>query len=118
MTAERLLVVLWSRDGAAVSINGERFRVEAPRGVLTPGIREALATHKADLLRILVLVGEYRDLLHSDVDDSSFIDAQARLIDELGLGLATAVRQAAERGPGPARCIKRPAGGALASPEV
>jgi TubC N-terminal docking domain len=98
MTAERLLTVLWRCTGAAVSVSGDRLRVEAPPGVLTPSIREALAAQKADLLRLLAAVEEYRVLLHSDVDDAFFLDAQARLIDELGPVLATAVRQAIECG--------------------
>lgn len=97
MTAERLLVVLWSCNGA-VSMSGDRLRVEAPRGILTPSIRDALATKKADLLRLLPAVAEYRTLLRSDVDDSLFRDSQVRLIDELGPALATAVRQAVECG--------------------
>lgn len=98
MTAESLLSVLWSCNGAAVSFNGDRLRVEAPRGVLTPAIREALAAHKADLIRLLVFVEEYRAVLRSDAADSFFLDAQARFIDELGPGLATAVRQTVEYG--------------------
>lgn len=96
MTAERLLAVLCSH-GVSVTVNADRLRLEAPRGVLTPSIREALSTHKADLLRLLPAVEEYRDLLRSDVEDSFFLDAQARLIDEMGPVLATAVRHAVER---------------------
>jgi hypothetical protein len=93
MTPERLLLALWARHGATVSINGDRLRVEAPRGVLTPPIREALATHKLELLRLLSLVEEYRILLGSDVGEASFRRAQARFISELGPALATAVHQ-------------------------
>ena len=100
MRAERLLVAIWSCNGAAVFSGSDRLRVEAPRGVLTPEVRDALAVQKADLLRLLPLVEEYRILLRSDVDDSIFLDAQTRLIDELGPVLATVVRRAAARDAG------------------
>ncbi len=95
MTAEGLFAIL-CRRGASVSVKGARLRVEAPRGVLRPGIREDLTTHKADLLRLVALVDEYRTLLRSDADDSCFLDVQTRLIDELGPDLAIAVCERAQ----------------------
>src|SRR5262245_41101575 len=94
MTPEGLLFVLCNRGDASICVREDRLRIEAPRGVLSPSIREGLATHKADLLRLVAVVEEYRALLRSDLDDSLSLDAQARLIDELGPRLATAVRQA------------------------
>ncbi len=52
MTAGDLLADLL-REGVTLSAVGGRLHVEAPRGVLTPGFRAALAGHKAELLRIL-----------------------------------------------------------------
>ncbi len=96
MTAERLLANLWDR-GAVVSFSGDRLRVQAPRGLLTPSLHEALTTHKADLRGLVRFVAEYQSLFHTNLDDASFVDAQARLIDELGPVLATAVCRAVER---------------------
>jgi tubulysin polyketide synthase-like protein len=97
MTATILLAELYLQ-GASVSASGGRLRVEAPPGVLTASTREALATQKADILPLLPAVEEYCVLLRSDMDGSVFLDAQARLIDELGPGLATVIRQAVARG--------------------
>jgi len=94
MTAEHLLAVLYNHDGVGFSVSEGRLRVEAPRGVLTKPIREALGLLKSDVLRLLSVVEEYRSLLGSEAVS---LDAQARLIDELGPALATAVRDAVER---------------------
>jgi hypothetical protein len=97
MTAERLLAILCSHSGVAISVDEGRLRVEAPRGLLTPCIRETLAVQKADVLQLVALIDEYRDFLScADVEDSSFRVTQVRLIDELGPTLAAVVRQAAE----------------------
>lgn len=42
-----------SRRGVRLTVAGERLRVEAPAGTLTPELRAALAAHKADILRRL-----------------------------------------------------------------
>lgn len=39
--------------GARVSLVGDKLRVDAPAGVLTPDLKAALAAHKADLVRLL-----------------------------------------------------------------
>jgi hypothetical protein len=52
MTAVALLAELQHR-GASVAVVGERLRVEAPTGTVTPQMREALAAHKSELLRLL-----------------------------------------------------------------
>jgi TubC N-terminal docking domain len=80
MTAEQVLLSL-SCGGASVSVTGDRLRVEAPQEVLTPSIREGLAAHEVELLRLVGLARDYRALLCK----------QARLIDDLGPRLATAV---------------------------
>jgi hypothetical protein len=52
MTASGLLSDLQAR-GVRLQVSGERLRIEAPSGVLTPELREILAAHKAELLGIL-----------------------------------------------------------------
>lgn len=52
MTADVLLTELRNR-GAALTVVGDRLRVEAPVGVLSPEIRTALAAYKAELLSLL-----------------------------------------------------------------
>lgn len=52
MTAAALLAELRNR-GAAVAVAGARLRIEAPAGTVTPEIREELAAHKPELLRLL-----------------------------------------------------------------
>jgi hypothetical protein len=52
MIAIDLLTELRLR-GATVEAAGDRLVVEAPKGVLTPAIREALAKHKSELLSLL-----------------------------------------------------------------
>ena len=98
MTAERLLATLWSRTNVVITVDGDRLRVEAPYGMLTPSIRDTLAKLKTDLLRLMAVSEQYRQLLRSDLSDSLFRAAQERLIDELGPALATAVRQTVENG--------------------
>ena len=39
--------------GATVAVFHGRLRVEAPKGALTPGLREALAAHKAEVIALL-----------------------------------------------------------------
>jgi hypothetical protein len=52
MTAAALLAEL-QRRGASLTANGDKLRVEAPVGTLTPDIREALVRFKPALLAIL-----------------------------------------------------------------
>lgn len=52
MTAEAILERLRSL-GARLSVAGDKLRVEAPTGVLTPELRRELIEHKAELLRLL-----------------------------------------------------------------
>lgn len=52
MTAVALLAELRSR-GASVAVVGDRVRVEAPAGTITPEIRQTLASYKPALLAIL-----------------------------------------------------------------
>lgn len=54
MTAAVLLTELRNR-GASIAVVGDRLRIDAPVGVLSADLRTALAAHKADLLRLLLL---------------------------------------------------------------
>ena len=49
MSAVDLLATLRARD-CELTAAGERLRVEAPAGALTPDLRAALAEHKAEIL--------------------------------------------------------------------
>jgi hypothetical protein len=49
MTPLELLVAL-RRRGIDLTVDGERLRVEAPRGALTPELRRTLAEHKPELI--------------------------------------------------------------------
>ena len=52
MTAVALLADLRKR-GASIAAVGDRLRIEARAGTVTPELREALARHKAALLAML-----------------------------------------------------------------
>jgi TubC N-terminal docking domain len=54
MTAAVLLTELRSR-GAFVAAVGDRLHIDAPVGVLSADLRTALAVHKTELLRLLLL---------------------------------------------------------------
>lgn len=97
MSPEQLLVTLYDSYRASVSLNGERIRIEAPRGFLTPNVREALERHKDCLRSLIMHVEDYRAHLRSASPASADLGCPARLIDELGPVLATAVRQAVGR---------------------
>lgn len=53
------------RRGATLTPNGDKLRITAPRGVITPQLRDQIAQHKPALMRLL------RDA-PGDVDDGSF----------------------------------------------
>jgi tubulysin polyketide synthase-like protein len=44
------LIQTCSRAGIRLAPAGDRLRVDAPRGVLTPELRDALAVHKSELI--------------------------------------------------------------------
>ncbi|HEX7422874.1 MAG TPA: hypothetical protein VF311_03155 [Terriglobales bacterium] len=54
MTAVALLADLRNR-GASIAAVGDRLRIEAPAGTVTPEMRAALAAHKSELLRLLII---------------------------------------------------------------
>lgn len=52
MTAEELLNDLVQRD-VAVTVDGERLRIDAPRGVLTEELRRSLSEHKLEIVELI-----------------------------------------------------------------
>lgn len=52
MSARELLVQLREK-GVDVKANGDRLVIDAPRGAITPDLRDALSANKAELLQIL-----------------------------------------------------------------
>lgn len=53
MTSAIVLLTELRQLGADVAVVNGRLRIEAPRGAVTPGLRQALTDHKAELLAIL-----------------------------------------------------------------
>jgi hypothetical protein len=101
-TPSTLLATLYRR-GAALRVRGDRLGVTAPDGVLTTEIQAALRAHQLQLLELVALAGEYQTLLRdgfnlllrgggpSPEECETFLDEQARTMDELGLELAAAI---------------------------
>lgn len=54
MTAIELLAQLRGR-GVIIEAKGERLRVEAPKGAMTPELREALTAHKLEVLALTTI---------------------------------------------------------------
>src|SRR5215510_9733069 len=52
MTPRELLVQLREK-GVELKSNGDRLIIDAPKGAITPDLRDALAANKAELLKIL-----------------------------------------------------------------
>ena len=52
MTGGQVLAVLKSR-GVVLEPQGDRLHYRAPRGILTPELRQALAEHKAEIMALL-----------------------------------------------------------------
>src|SRR5687768_13147006 len=52
MSARELLVQLREK-GVDVKANGDRLVIDAPRGAITPDLRDALSANKAEILQIL-----------------------------------------------------------------
>ena len=52
MTPRELLVQL-REQGVEIKSNGDRLLIDAPKGAITPDVRDALAANKAELLKIL-----------------------------------------------------------------
>jgi hypothetical protein len=52
MSAQMIIDSLWERD-IAITLNGDRLKVDAPAGALTDEDRQAIRDHKAELLALL-----------------------------------------------------------------
>ena len=52
MSASALLQEM-ERLGIVLSVNGDHLRVDALKGALTPDLRQALAAHKPEVLKLL-----------------------------------------------------------------
>ncbi len=87
--------------GVILSARGDRLRVEAPRGVLTPDIRAALAEHKADVVPLLwyqealrrwwALTAQGADAAPAAIAET--YQTIVRLMDEVGGPTATRLRR-------------------------
>lgn len=53
MSAARNLLAELQTLGVEITPNGDRLHIKAPVGIITPAIRETLASHKADILNLL-----------------------------------------------------------------
>ena len=51
--------------GVRLTVAGERLRVDAPVGVLTADLREALATHKTEVMAVLAQRNEFNEMNES-----------------------------------------------------
>jgi hypothetical protein len=102
MSASSFLAELWQR-GVVLRLSADRSRILVPRRLLTPDLRDRLAHDTPEFLKLLGYVDEYRALVRNAFaimleHDSSqkglreLADDQARLIDELGVPLAAAIR--------------------------
>jgi len=103
MTASALLADLCQR-GVSLRLSEDRLRILIPKEALTPDLRESLLAVKPQLIRLIELSDQYRQLLReafaADTDIESwregdrrrrFGEEQARLVDELGPTLAATV---------------------------
>jgi hypothetical protein len=57
MNAAKLIEELGSR-GVMVEAAGDRLRVDAPKGAVTPELREALAEHKTEVIALITIKEE------------------------------------------------------------
>ena len=57
MNAAKLIEELRSR-GVVVEAAGDRLRVDAPKGAVTPELREALAEHKTEVMALITITEE------------------------------------------------------------
>jgi len=96
MSAPTVLLEL-KRMGVRLDVNGDRLRVDAPKGTLTPELLERVRACKPDLIR---LVTDSDDGGPADADLSQFVKAELddldrRVIDDLdGPDPPTPIREA------------------------
>ena len=72
MTARNLLTLLREKGVQIRTSGADRLVIDAPKGTITPQLREELAANKADLLRILQTeVAPHSQLLATEAPRSS-----------------------------------------------
>jgi hypothetical protein len=102
MSASKFLADLWQR-GVVLRLSADGSRILVPRSRLTPELQTRLADDKPEILKLLAYVDEYAALVRNAyaimLDHGSsrqglreLADDQARLMDELGTALASAIR--------------------------
>lgn len=107
MSTSRFLAELW-QQGVVLRLSGDRSRILVPRRQLTPELQVRLAQDKPEILQLLGFVDDYQALIrnafavlaaHSSARQglSELADDQARLTDELGAELASAIRDCEAR---------------------
>jgi TubC N-terminal docking domain len=107
MSVSSFLVDLWQR-GVVLRLSEDRNRILVPRRQLSPELRERLVHDKPEIVKVLTYADDYRALIRNAfaimVHHSSawkalheFADDQARLTDELGPALASAIRDGEAR---------------------
>lgn len=107
MSVSSFLADLWHR-GVVLRLSEDRNRILVPRRKLSPELRERLVHDKPEIVKLLTYVDEYRALIRNAfaimVHHSSavralreFADDQARLTDELGPALTSAIRDGEAR---------------------
>jgi len=107
MSVSSFLADLWQR-GVVLRLSEDRNRILVPRRQLSPALRERLVHDKPEIVKLLTYVDEYRALIRNAfaiiVHHSSawmalreLADDQARLTDELGPALTSAIRDGEAR---------------------
>lgn len=76
--ALELFDLLTERSVYMTAEGGDRLRVNAPRGMLSPQVRNVLASSKADLLHLLRLLDESADLLDTARDAEAALNPAGR----------------------------------------
>ena len=107
MSVSGFLADLWQR-GVVLRLSEDRNRILVSRRQLSPALRERLVHDKPEIVKLLTYVDEYRALIRNAfaimVHHPSawmalreFADDQARLTDELGPALTSAIRDGEAR---------------------
>ncbi len=77
MSAEQILTQLRDQD-MRLSVTGDRLRVDAPKGAITPELRSMLADHKPELIEALTPTLIYDADLDVLVDPEAMEDPRTR----------------------------------------
>lgn len=107
MSVSSFLADLWQR-GVVLRLSEDRNRILVPRRQLSPELRERLVHDKPEIVKLLTYVDDYRALIRNAfaimVHHPSawmalreFAGDQAKLTDELGPALTSAIRDGEAR---------------------